>query len=160
MKKYIYGMSFPRKHALAKMEELSEQLNEHVIKCVVYNEMRYMTINHWVDELSTWMNRANKIKCRSKLKQKDYVGALFGAFGNSILDAEINLDSYCRLNRRKILVNDYEAYPDFDSEDSELISKLFNAYQKVIRYSLPYLMSDIILTTQEWSNILLSIFRD
>ena len=47
----ILGMSFPRKEALFKMESLSEEINEHIIQCVVYKELRYLTIDHWVGEL-------------------------------------------------------------------------------------------------------------
>ena len=151
----IFGMSFPRKDALAKMSSLSEIINKHIIECVVYKELRYNTITHWVDELAAWMNRANKIKCNSKLKEQDYVEALFGSLGNDIIDADVNLDEY---KRKNLELPEDKQYPDFEITQ-RLIYDTYQAYQAVIKKSLPILMSKDILSAADWSRILINIFK-
>lgn len=151
----IFGMSFPRKDAIAKMASLSNNINEHIIECVVYRELRYNTISHWVDELAAWMARANKIKCNSKLKKRDYLENLFGSLGNDIIDADVNLDEYRRKNRS---LPENKQYPDFEITE-QLIHDTYMAYQSVIECSLPILMSDEILSTSQWSSILIKIFK-
>lgn len=150
----ILGMSFPRKEALFKMESLSEEINEHIIQCVVYKELRYLTIDHWVGELATWMNRVNKIKCSSKLKKRDYLDTAFGSVGDSLIDADVNIDAYKLKNQKK---TKDEQYPDFEITD-ELLKKLYDKYVEVIEISLPILMSKEILSIPQWKEILLPIF--
>lgn len=150
----IYGMSFPRSEAIAKMSNLSSVLNEHLIECVVYSEMKYLTVPHWVGELAAWMNRANKIKCKTRLKKQDYLESIFGSFGDSLIDADVNLDEYKRNNARKL--ESYK-YPDFEITE-ELIKSLYDHYQAVIKCSLPVLMSKGIKSVLEWKELLTPLF--
>ena len=151
----IYGMAFPRSDALFKMKSYSNKINEHTIECVVYKQIKYLTVNHWVNELSAWMGRVNKIKCDSRLKARDYVQNVFGSFGSDILDAEVNLDEYRIRNLDK---PEDKQYPDFEISN-DLILQLYNAYQSVIRTSLPLLMSKEIYSVDEWKTNLLPIFQ-
>lgn len=152
---YISGMSFGRKIIIPKLENYAKVINAHVIECVVYSEIRYLTIRHWVKELAAWMNAANKLKCDSKLKERDYLKSLFAEFGNNVLDAEVNLDQY-KLHNSELPED--KQYPDFEITDN-LVNNLFKAYQGVIKVSLPILMSKDILKADEWVEILLPIFN-
>lgn len=151
----IFGIELPRNQALAKMSSISENINEHTIECVIYKKLKYLTVDHWVNELAVWMYRANKIKCNRKLKENDYIQTVFGAFGSDMIDADVNLDEYKRNNLKKSLQNQY---PDFEITEY-LIADLYDKYQKVIEASLPLLIDKEIFRIDIWKVVLLSIFK-
>ena len=94
------------------------------------------------------------IKCSSKLKKRDYLDTAFGSVGDSLIDADVNIDAYKLKNQKK---TKDEQYPDFEITD-ELLKKLYDKYVEVIEISLPILMSKEILSIPQWKEILLPIF--
>ena len=86
MKKYIKAMAIPRSQALAKLEALSEELSNHIIKCILYNDVLPGYMNHWVEEIAGYLHTANKTHTKSSLKAKDYQNSIFVEFGE---DAEV-----------------------------------------------------------------------
>lgn len=147
MKRMIVAMSFTRKECLAKLENLSPIINEHLMKCVIYSEELHNTLNHWTNELAAWLCKANGYKSTSRLKEADYINSLFVDFGEDINDAEANLSIFQAHNDRS------KEYPQFEITD-ELCNQLFDTYQKLIEASLPHLVSGHRLTVTEWKQLI------
>lgn len=127
----VYGMSLERDKAVSKMSSLSDRIEEHLLKCLVYKD----SINdyrHWVDdELATWISLVNDITIKpkdKKLKAMDYQSNLFGGLGDTYADANFALHLF-RSNHadsRKCK----EPYPYFDITN-ELISATLDAFMDV-----------------------------
>lgn len=155
MKRYIkntsiFGMALPRKQIFAKLSALSEDINIHVIKCVVYSDILPDSMHQWISELSAWFAQASRYKCKSKLKASDYAQTLFSAFGEDVYDADANLTGYQLINAKSIKS---EGYPDFEVTQ-QLINKLFQTYQSIISETTPVLISGQCRTASEWVKIL------
>ena len=147
-------MSYPRKQLTDKLTSLSKVLNQHVIECVVYRDVRKDTISHWVTELAAWMNKVNRLKCSSTFKAKNYKNTLFGEFGTTIDDAEMNLWLYQQLNEK---YNATKQYPAFEITP-ELVNKLYITYTDIVSISLPILCSKDVKSANEWYRLLKPIF--
>lgn len=142
---HIFGMAFPRKKCLDRLEALSKELNNHIIKCVVYYQTRPDDLSHWISEISNFIAQANKIKCNSKLKKKDYMESIFADFGDEWIDANVNLEQF------QLIEKDY---PEFDPEDKNLIDTLYQMYQLIIDTCIPVFNSKDIRSSDEWYKIL------
>lgn len=148
----IFCMSRPRRFVLDKLYSYTDELNKHVIECVVYSEEKNLTLDHWIKVIANWLCIANGLKCKNKLKIKDYQDTLFASFGNNYADAENNLQDY-RL-RNKTLT---QSYPDFEITN-DLVSDLYTAYQFLEEICIPIFRSDKQLTVSEWKSEIYRIF--
>lgn len=149
----IYAMSHPKKIVLSRLCDLTEQINKHVIKCVVYQYATTTDPEHWVHEIAAWINKANCYKCKSKLTEQDYEDTLFGAFGDELYDAKINLLEF---RDKNVKYRSIGQYPDFEITD-ELVAKLFETYQQILAISIPQLISGEVISTKAWEAKLVSI---
>lgn len=155
MKRYvradnIFAMSQSRKQVLQDFQDLGGIINTHIIKCVVYGNTLSNDLPHWIHEIATWIADANSIKCKSKIKEKDYRDMLFGSFGDDLEDAWRNLRRFKLRNGR--LLNS-EPYPDFDITD-EMVDKLFDAYQDLVDVCVPILVSGKPQTINKWQQLI------
>lgn len=154
-KESVFGMAFPRKKALKVISDLSDSVDQHIIECVVYKDVLTNTSHHWISELAVWMCKVNRVKCSCKLKEVDYIDALFSSFGTTKEDAELSLSAYYSTIHR---ANYYKTYPEFEITD-ELVDSLFCAYNSVKRICLPILVSGETKNIHEWIEILEPIFE-
>ena len=150
----IYGMAFPRKKALKLIADLADNVDQHVIESVVYKDILTNTSHHWISELAVWMCKVNRVKCSAKLKEKDYIDALFSSFGTTKEDAELNLSAYYS---RTQIRDYYKDYPEFEITD-ELVNSLFVAYKEMKSVCLPVLVSGEAISIHEWIELLEPIF--
>lgn len=153
MKVIIYGMSFPRKTALKYLSKNAENIRDHLIKCVVYKDIRPEDLHHWIyDELCLWLTKASEIKSESRLKPKDIRTTIFGEFGDSIGDAKIILedfkDKYC---------TGTQPYPDFEITQ-KLIDTVYLATKKLQDVAIRRLVSDDSYSKDEWYELISPIF--
>lgn len=153
MKVIIYGMSFPRKTALKHLSKNAENIRDHLIKCVVYKDIRPEDLHHWIyDELCLWLTKASEIKSESRLKPKDIRTTVFGEFGDSIGDAKIILedfkDKYC---------TGTQPYPDFEITQN-LIDTVYLATKKLQDVAIRRLVSDDSYSKDEWYELISPIF--
>ena len=150
MKRYIMAMAIPKKEARAKIESFGDMIQRHIIECVVYaNDLH--NASHWVNEISAWMNKISRIKCKSKLTEKDYLECLFSVYGDEVDDARWDLDAYHDSSLRKA------NYPDFDVTE-DLAKKLFDTYQKFTSVTLPILVKGNPVSYEDWQIIIGEIF--
>ena len=153
MKRYIYAMSFPRKTALKHLSKNAEALRDHVIKCVVYKDIRKDDMYHWVhDEICNWLAKASEIKSDSKLKYCDIRETVFGEFGSSTNDAKIILedfkDDYCYTA---------DPYPEFEITQ-DLIDKLYITIIKLEEIAIGRLLEQHSYSQEDWYELIKNIF--
>lgn len=129
-KKPIFAMSVPRKTILDKMEGYAPEIEEHLVKCVVYKSS-HADYNHWIEEIAAHIDAINVLTAKpnsKKLKEVDYVNVLFGNLGDERNDAKSCLHYFktMRTNPRKT----DKPYPAFEVID-ELIETAFQMFQEV-----------------------------
>lgn len=147
MKKYIRAMSFTRSQALSKISSLSNTLNEHVMKCVIYQTILPNYMDHWTEEIGIYLYNVNKIKSKTKLKRADYIDSIFASFGTDMEDAEANLRLFKIHNKE---------YPEFELTD-DLIKRLFVTYDSMIELSVPIFVSNETKSISDWIRAVRSI---
>lgn len=149
MKKYIMAMSIPRSQALAKLEALSEELSNHIIKCVLYNDILPNYMNHWVEEVAGFLHAANRIHSKTALKPRDYVQSIFSEFGEDADDAYVNM---------KVFLTKYRSYPDVKVTE-EMGIQLADAYKTIVKLALPILSSNKLFSINEWIGIVEPVLK-
>ena len=148
---YIYAMATNKRKALDRLYSYSDQIEEHIIKCVVYGDSLTTDPLHWIHEIATYLNAANIIKCKSNLTEADYLDNLFPSFGDDLVDYQSSLwDFYDKHIKRRQIAQ----YPEFEITD-ELIKKYMETCQDIIQISLPYLVNHQVLSVREWERLLL-----
>ena len=150
MKRYIVAMSFSRAQCIDRFEHVAKELNTHVMECIIYKDVMPEVLNHWCQEIGTWLEYANSTKCKSKLKEEDYLEHLFGEFGDEVQDAKLNLALYHADNKKLLKKHSDDAYPDFEVT-YELAEKLAKFYENIVNTSLPILVSGQVLSANEWA---------
>ena len=148
----IFGQAWPKASALKQLSANSENLNSHIIKCVVYKYILPEAMHHWTQEIANYLYDADAIVCKSKLKSQDYIDTVFGMFGDSQGDAYLNLKQF-----KARYVSSSHEYPEFDI-NSDAIDDLFDAYRSVISKALPMLMSKQQHSKSELHAIITEIF--
>ena len=118
----IYAMATSRSDAIKRLESMKPDLETHIFRLGTYDN-QFQCKNHWINEIATYLDRANKITLRSgsmKLDSDVYVRSLVGGIGDTIEDAEVNALYFRNENRKD------NQYPDFDPEDEEIIHRIYN----------------------------------
>lgn len=161
MKRYvmsnsIFAMSQSRKVILNRLVALSDVINRHIIECVVYRETKASILHHWTHEVAVWLQRANVLKCKSKMKARDYKDSLFGYFGTDGEDARINIENYQLWNARSM---NPTPYPDFEITE-DMVNNLFNVYQELMDTCIPILVSGEELSVGEWEKLITPILAE
>lgn len=147
---YILAMAVPRKVALKRLASDAEALRDHIIKCVVYKDIRPDDIYHWVhDEICSWLERASSVKSDSKLKKRDYLETVFSEFGNDVADARWSLQEF----KKEYCIKSANPYPDFDITD-DLVEDLFITFQAIVSIAIPLLTSKETIDQETWYKVL------
>ena len=127
MKKYIFAMAIARRKALDRLYYTSEELAMHILKCIVYKDVRPDDMQHWLyNEISNWLSVASDtcLKCSCKLKKNDLEDNLFGDFGEDENDIRLALDYF----KMKYCSRQINPYPDF-----EITPQLVKHTNKIVR---------------------------
>lgn len=126
----LHEMAVPLSKAKGAFVDNLPYLNEHIMKCVVYNYME-TTVVFWINQelLPTLHYLANmNVKTKSgKISKEDYVSMMVDEFGEDEFDAYTNLLGLHKDNMRS------RKYP-IAEPDEEMAEKLFDVYRKVILY--------------------------
>lgn len=96
------------------------------MKCVAY-ENSTNDLDHWIDEISTYLDIVNSLELKTKtgkLKKDDYLRNVFYAEAETKKDVEVNLKLF-KLDKN---------YPDFEI-NSNLISKIFDVFNEIAENS-------------------------
>ena len=161
MKKYIrstsiFAMSFPRKIAHKHLSKNSESLCDHVLKCILFADIRPDQLYHWIhEEICGWLEDASEVKCDSKLKSKDYLETVFCEFGTDKQDAKVVLKSF----RKHYCFDIDDSYPDFDIT-IELVDKTYKIFQTFIDVCMPLLLKKDPVSQDDWYKAIHDILLD
>lgn len=151
----IFGMSFPRKTALKHLSHDAKAIKDHIIKCVLYADVRKDDMHHWIhDELSSWLEDASGIQCDSKLKKNDYLDTVFSEFGKTLSDVKYILKKF----RKKYCEDMENPYPWFEI-DTNVMRQVYAAFQAFISLTLPLLMEKDEVDQEVWYKIISPIFK-
>lgn len=152
---YILAMALPRKQALKHLANDSEQIKDHVIKCILYADTRQEDTYHWIhDEICSWLEDASEIECKSKLKPKDYLDTVFSAFGASFTDTKVLLKSF----RKQYCLRSADPYPDFEIT-SDLVEQVSYTFQALINICIPYLAKKEAIDQLTWYKLIHKILE-
>ena len=150
----IFGMSVDRKKAVDRIHRYSDRILEHLAKCILYGNIRQQDYDHWIEEISTWMDIINRITIKprdKKLKNSDYQELFSDILGTERIDAESSLwEVYYDLRKLSL------PYPELEiSEDK--ISDMFNASNDLIATFAPILSTKNEYTRKDIQDILRDI---
>ena len=128
MKIRIFGMASDRRKILDTMYNYSQQVADHIMKCVVYSS-DHRDYNHWISEIATWFWDVNTLTPKKgfKLKPNDYVENLFVGIGDELKDAKQEL---WRFHNKYVISHNY---PDFEIT-YDLYKTLFDAYWEIANF--------------------------
>ena len=158
----IYAMSLPRSKALAHADAYSESLIEHVIKVIVYGNIRSDFVDHWIGEMSRWLYEAGKITVKPdgrKLRAKDYENTIFGWMGDQLNDYSNALSKFQHENKQgKFSYEDKEPYP-YVEPSVELASKLMTVCLNLINVAIPMLTSSATYSIGDYNKVLKDILK-
>lgn len=142
MKLYIRSFSLHRGEAITKLSSLSNELNEHVIKCIIFGEYREDSYSHWLHEISTSIASCDRGNISgARLKDKDYEDSLFGSFGSSIQDARDNLEQFKVINLRKHKKLNFETSLPYYVVNDTMVDNLYKCYCDLKDLCIPLLKS-------------------
>lgn len=127
-KQEITAMSYERKAILDKAFRISDRIQEHILKCVIYSK-NYRDYKHWIEEeLATFFSDINDMTPKKgfKIKDVDYRKNLFSAFGDELEDAKREV----KIFHRTFVEKHPDPYPDFNIVP-ELYTTYFHAWQEL-----------------------------
>lgn len=151
----IYCMATPRAKAISLMQGLEDEINEHIIKAIVY-ENTTGNLEHWIEEIAEWLYQIDQIEVKphsKKLREKDYCNNAFGCFGDAVSDAGVYLTSF-RVNTAK----KGKVYPDFTVTD-KLQERLFTAWSMFLKTFPPIFATKNTYTKQDFIRMVSSILK-
>lgn len=134
---------------------------EHVIKLVLYSDVRPNDVSGWKHTIANWIHRADNItvKPRSrKLTKKDLMDSLFSSMGDEVKDYRFALDAFLADNITGKLNHDgKEAYPQIESTP-ELSEELMDACYSIMMLTIPMLIDKQDHSLEEYYQAIDSIF--
>ena len=144
MKRYVVGMSLSRQRALDQARFYAVNIIEHMIKIVMYHEMRPEDVSHWIEEIADWLQRSDDITIKPKghkLKESDLLDTVFSCMGDSVSDYRRELQMFQEKNRKgQFNYLDKQSYPEFEV-DYNSCQKLMDACILLVDATLPMLAS-------------------
>lgn len=142
MKRYVYAMSMERDRAKKQIASFSETIMEHIIKLLVYSDIRPNDIAGWIHTVARSIHNADDVTVKpnnKKLKEKDILSSLFGCMGDDIRDYRRALLAFKEDNRRGLFnYDDKQSYPDFEVT-FELSDDLMTMCYDIIDVTMPLL---------------------
>jgi len=161
MKRYIRAMASKRDKALQHAGFYSDSIIEHIIKIVVYSDVRKGDVIHWIDELSGWLHDVGTITLKpngKKLKPKDIEITTFGWMGDELHDYASLLNMFQHDNKRgKFNYSDKESYPYVETT-RELAQELMDVCYDVMTETIPMICDKNEYSFQQYKNALCKVF--
>ena len=71
IKTSIFEMAFAKADAIRKTSELQFEISEHLVKVFMYSEYSEH-VNHWCNELNSWLKKIQKLKLKNSNKPLPY----------------------------------------------------------------------------------------
>ena len=143
MKIYVRAMSMEKEKAKKQISSFSDIVMEHLIKLLMYSDIRPNDIDGWIKSVANWISRADNITIKpsaKKLKEEDIMSSLFSCMGDDVRDYERALYSFLADNHSgKYNHEGKESYPEFEVTP-EASESLMNLCNDVIDVTMPLLI--------------------
>ena len=68
---YIFGMALPKKEIVARLEEVTRPLAQHLIKTLLWPESEYAA--HWRQEIYNFLHNVSKLKGSNKFPSAEFI---------------------------------------------------------------------------------------
>lgn len=162
MKIYVRAMSLPKTEAVKRAGYYADDIMEHVIKIVVYHDIRHEQIDHWIGEISGWLKFVDGLTVKPSnkhLKPAMIRDTTFGPMGDHLQDYVGSLEMFQTANRRgKFNYKDKESYP-YREPDAQTASDLMNICYHMIEVTIPMLCEKKDYTREDYVKVLEDVFR-
>lgn len=149
----IFGMSYTRSKAIEQIKGLSDPIERHLIKCIVYGDTTN-DLYHWVhDEIAQYLHSIHTICVKpnnKKLKRTQYEDLIFGSFGNTRNDVKTSLLIFRAWNNRT------KQYPEFEV-DEDMVDRLFKTVTNMKEKVIPILITTANLDRENFYNLIKDI---
>ena len=162
MKRYIRAMASNKDKALQHAGFYGDSIIEHIIKIVVYYDVRKEHIIHWIQELSNWIYDASTITLKPnnrKLKPRDIENTTFGWMGDELHDYASLLNMFQHNNKRgKFNHEDKGSYPEVETT-RELAQELMDVCYEIMNETIPMMCGKQEHSKEEYFEVLKRIFN-
>lgn len=156
-------MAFPKAIALQKASFYADSIIEHVIKIVLYHDIRSNDVPHWISELATWIHDADDITVKPtsrKLKPVDIENSTFAWMGNELKDYRSDLDMFQENNRRgKFNNSDKGSYPYVETT-RQLAQELMDVCYELMNSTIPLICDKKDHDKLEYNQVLQRVFKN
>lgn len=161
MKRYIMAMSIDRAEAKQRLTSYKGILMEHIIKLLVYSDVRPNDVHGWIHTLANWIHKCDSITIKPKnrkLSKSDIISSLFCRMGDEVGDYERELYAFIADNRYgRYNHGDAAPYPEFEVTD-ELCETFMQVCYKLIEETIPFLIDKQDHTIEEYEAVIQKIF--
>ena len=113
---YVFSISTTRRDIAAKLEETTRQLVKHLIKLYLYPD--YKDVQHWRQEVYSFLHSISKIKGRNKLPSSRFILA-------NTIQSNLELIAVWYYN----ILDDYGTPSNSKCSETELTRKVSNYYR-------------------------------
>lgn len=162
MKRYIVAMSVTKKHAIWRMEAYANTIMEHIIKLVIYSDIRPNDIEGWLHTVVRCIHEGDALTIKpstKKLTEDELRNSLFSAMGDDLHDYLSELAVFQENNRRGLYnYADKESYPEVTPtvEDAEVLMDI--CYQ-IMERTLPLLLDKQDHSIDEYKDAIRDLFE-
>lgn len=160
MKVYVKAMALPRRQALIHLSYHAKEIEEHIVKIIMYGNYRRTAYSHWLQELAAWFAYCDENNItRLRLREQDYSESMFAYFCEDAEDAasalfQFQVDNLMKHERR----NKSTVLPYFYIND-EMSTKLYDCMHEIKFSSLEDLMNPVYHATSYWRTKLHTILK-
>lgn len=160
MKRCICAVPFAKAEAIERASKYSSDITEHLIKILVYGDIRQDDVSHWISEIATWLKSADRISVKptnKRLKPAVIRDTVFRSMGDELDDYLDSLEAFQYDNRKgKFNYSDKMTYPEVEPT-IECAGDLMNMCLDLIEEATPLLSDKCEHSRQEYVSLLTKI---
>lgn len=153
-------MSFTKSEALRRAGHYSQDILEHLIKILVYGNIKKNNVSHWIGEISGWLKDADSLTIKPTnrpLKESDVRDTTFACMGDELDNYFSSLQMFQHDNKKgKFNYENKESYP-YVEPDFATASDLMEICSKVMEATIPMICSKTKHSRQDFVKVLENI---
>jgi len=161
MKRYIRAMSTDKDRAGSLMRAYSSVIIEHIIKLLVYSDIRPQDVDGWITSVAKWIHAADDFTLKPKTKkprEEMLHNNLFCFMGDTYSDYVKELYGFLADNRSGKFNHDGKgSYPEFDVTP-ELAKLLMQTCCAIEDATMPLLLDKADHEVSEYRTLIASVF--
>ena len=162
MKRYIKAMSMTKKDAMRHAGSFSSTLMEHIVKLVMYGDIRPDDVSDWLQTVCRCLHEVDGLTVKpsnKKLSAKDLEYTIFGSMGDEAKDYRLVLAAFQEDNKHgKFNYDDKVSYPEFDLTDDAVINLMSICYEFMNR-TTPLLLDKKDHSIDEYKDAIRDLFE-